>query len=306
MIESVKQSFDNVAANSDFLRIPCFAHTLQLVVNDGLKQALSIQPALLKISKIAKLFHTSVVFAEKLEQIGKTIPKANKTRWNSQFNTVEKILQIPSSDLNEILTSIKRMDLCLLAKDYQILNEFTSLLTLFTEATTLTQSENTPSISFIAPTVLNIYFDLLQEQPNIMYAKSLCNSLLNSLISRFGGLLEELGVIIDKSIKQKSSSEAYLDQIFIYPPFLDGKFKLHWILESSLPLEIKNSLCDKIKTLVYDHCVVLIHINSSSITPELHIGADDISKNSTTSKTTPKRKSLFSNIECKANKKTKT
>ena len=101
------------------------------------------------------------------------------------------------------------MDLCLLAKDYQILNEFISLLTLFVEATMQIQSENTPSISFIAPTVLNIYYDLLHEQSNIFCANSLCNSLLNSLISRFSVPLEELGVIIDEPIKQKSSSEAY-------------------------------------------------------------------------------------------------
>ena len=156
MIESIKQSFDNVVANRNFLQIPCFVHTLQLVVNDELKQASTIQSVLLKTSKIAKLSHTSIIFAEKLERIGKSTCKANKTRWRNQFNTVEKFLHIPSFDLNEILTSIKHMDLCLLAKDHQILNEFISLLTSFIEATTQRQSENTPSISFIAPTVKHL------------------------------------------------------------------------------------------------------------------------------------------------------
>ena len=147
VIESIKQSFDNVVANRDFLRIPCFVHTLQLVVNNELKKASTIQSVLLKTSKIAKLSHTSIIFAEKLERIGQSTSKANKTRWRNQFNTVEKFLHIPSYDLNEILTSIKHMDLCLLAKGYQILNEFISLLTLFVEASTKIQSENT--ISFI-------------------------------------------------------------------------------------------------------------------------------------------------------------
>ena len=66
------------------------------------------------------------------------------------------------------------------------------MLTLFAEAATKIQSENKPSISFIAPIMLRIYYDLLHEQPNILYAKSLSNSLLNSLISRVSGLLEEL------------------------------------------------------------------------------------------------------------------
>ncbi|CAF1482350.1 unnamed protein product [Rotaria magnacalcarata] len=305
IIESIKHSFDNVAANSESLRIPCFAHTIQLVVNDGLKQISSIQSALVKVSKIAKLSHTSTIFAEKLEHIGKSIPKANKTRWNSQFSTVEKVLNIPPSELNEILVFVKHKDFCLLAKDYQMLNEFLSLLTLFAEATILTQSENTPSISFIAPTVLTIYHDLLYEQSNILYTSSLCSSLLNSLVSRFGGLLEELGVIIDKSILQKSSSELYRDQIFIYSPFLDGKFKLHWIMESSLPLETKNILCEKIKNLICDNCIVLQHNNSSTTTPRLNADDDDQSSKTATAKTTPKRKSLFSNIERKNIKKQK-
>ena len=40
--------------------------------------------------------------------------------------------------------------------------------------------------------MLQIYYDLLHEQTNILYAKSLSNSLLNSLISRVSDLLEEL------------------------------------------------------------------------------------------------------------------
>jgi hypothetical protein len=302
MIELIRNSFDNVAANNESLRIPCFAHTIQLVVNDGLKQISLIQPALSKVSKIAKLSHTSTIFAEKLELIGKSIPKANKTRWNSQFNTVEKVLRIPPSELNEILILVKRKDLCLLSKDYQMLNEFVLLLTLFADATTITQAENTPSISFIAPTVLTIYYDLLNEQSNVLYTSSLCHTLLTSLISRFGGLLEELGVSIDKSIKQKSSSDLYRDQIFIYSSFLDGKFKLHWIVESSLPSETKTIVCDKIKNLIYDHCVVLQHNDFSTVIREVNVTDDE---QSTTPRSTPKRKSLFSNIERKNIKKQK-
>ncbi|CAF4468159.1 unnamed protein product, partial [Rotaria sp. Silwood2] len=245
--ELIKNSFDNVATSSESLRIPCFAHTIQLVV-----------------------------------------------------------LRVPPSELNGILISIKRKDLCLLTKDYQMLNEFLSLLTLFAEATTLTHPENTPSISFIAPTVLNISYDLLQEQSNVIYTSSLCHTLLNSLVSRFGGLLEELGVDIDKSIPQKSSSDLYRDQILIYSSFLDGKFKLHWVTESSLPLEAKNFLCNKIKTMIYDNYVVLLHNYSSTTTHAVLVTDDEQLANATTPRSTPKRKSFFSNIESKVVKKQKS
>ncbi|CAF4948834.1 unnamed protein product [Rotaria socialis] len=149
------------------------------------------------------------------------------------------------------------------------------------------------------------FLSLLTLFSNILYTLSLGSSLLTSLISRFGGLLEELDVIIDKSIPQKSSSELYRDQIFIYSPFLDGKCKLHWIVESSLPLEIKNVLCENIKNLICDHCIVFQHNNSSTTTPRLNATDDDQSSKTATAKITPKRKSLFSNIERKNIKKQK-
>ncbi|CAF3794554.1 unnamed protein product [Rotaria sp. Silwood1] len=312
MFDIAKTSFDNIAANNESYRIPCFTHTLQLVVNDGLKQMSSVEPALAKVSKIAKLSHTSTSFAERLERLDKSIPRANKTRWNSQFDTVESILHISPTELNDILISIKRKDLCLLTKDYQILNEFSSLLTLFAEATSITQAENTPSISLVAPTILTIYYDLLNEQSNVLFTLSLCEALLSSLISRFGGLLEQLGIDIDKTIKQKNSSELYQDPIYIYSPFLDGKFKLHWVYESPLPLEKKNSLCEKIKKLVFDYCVLLQYNDSLTTRNEIDVTDDNQSTTmpAPSSSTTPtqltrKRKTLFPNAQHKNMKKQK-
>lgn len=80
LLDIIKVSFDNIAANNESYRIPCFAHTLQLVMNDGLKHISCVQPVLEKVSKIAKLSHTSTSFADRLEIIGKSIPKGNKTR----------------------------------------------------------------------------------------------------------------------------------------------------------------------------------------------------------------------------------
>ena len=42
------------------LRIPCFAHTLQLTVSDGLKQCATVKSSITKIALIAKLRYTSI------------------------------------------------------------------------------------------------------------------------------------------------------------------------------------------------------------------------------------------------------
>ncbi|CAF5136659.1 unnamed protein product [Rotaria magnacalcarata] len=93
----IQESFNRLMEGNEVFRLPCFAHTLQLVVNNGLKEAETILGALEKVSAIAKLAHTSTKFAEKLDLMKVLIPRAIITRWNSQFMCIERILSIPST-----------------------------------------------------------------------------------------------------------------------------------------------------------------------------------------------------------------
>ncbi len=45
----------NIDEQEGHLRIPCFAHTLQLSVSDGLKECSSVKSAIEKVASIAKL-----------------------------------------------------------------------------------------------------------------------------------------------------------------------------------------------------------------------------------------------------------
>ena len=49
----------NIEQHEEHLRIACFAHTLQLVVGDGLKECSTVKSAILKIASIAKLRYVS-------------------------------------------------------------------------------------------------------------------------------------------------------------------------------------------------------------------------------------------------------
>ena len=139
-----------------------------------------------------------------------------------------------------------------------MLNEFMSLLTLFTEATTESQSKNTPSISFVAPSVSTIYHDLKNENSNMQYAATLCDALLPSLLSRFSGLLATLEVVVDVTttfIQNDKFYELHKGPIFMLSKFLDEMLKLDWIFASTLPDASKERRCEKIKKLVVDYCV---------------------------------------------------
>ncbi|CAF5183260.1 unnamed protein product, partial [Rotaria magnacalcarata] len=74
----------------ELIRLPCFIHTLQLVVKDGLDGSGCTRSAMAKVTEIAKLSHKSIPVAEKLQEFKLSILLAVITRWNSQFITVSK------------------------------------------------------------------------------------------------------------------------------------------------------------------------------------------------------------------------
>ena len=298
----VQESFNRLLQNNEVFRIPCFAHTLQLIVQDGLKEAKSIVCALEKVSAIAKLAHTSSKFSEKLELMKVSISRAVVTRWNFQLVTVERILSISPMELNDVLVQLKYKHLCLNTRDLTMLQEFVSLFSLFAEATTVTQRQNSPSISFVAPSILAIYFDLMNERQNIRYTTTLCDSLLCSLLSRFGGLLEQMDINItelniDFQINRKFY-DLYKDPVFLFTPFLDRMFKLRWITESLLQNSTKERLCERIQKLIFDHCVVIEQgVESPLADTNLAVPHQEASSSSSSTSTTSRRKCLFGNIE---------
>ena len=183
-----------------------------------------------------------------------SISRAVVTRWNSQFLMVERILAIPSFELNEILIQLKYKTLCLNSRDLAVLS-------LLAQVTTTTQQQNSPSISLVAPSILAIYSGLKDEKNNVQYTTQLCDALLSSLLARFGGLLENLEINLseaDVGFKvNKKFYDLYKDPVFIFSPFLDGMFKLNWINESSLPNPAKERICEKIIQLILDQGIII-------------------------------------------------
>ena len=320
----------NMSDQEERLRIPCFSHTLQLTVGDGLKECGNARSALAKVAAIAKLrwdsfhsqrqilrilmfyvshhcfmfyySHKSTSFAESLHQENISIPLPVKTRWSSQHHTVCKVLEISNTLLNDLLRNAGRSDLVLTARDISILQEFASIFALFAEATTRTQVETSASISMVAPSILSIYFDLEHEQINCKYLGSLCRTLLNSLQERFGGLLERCEVFVDHSIKTKkrSTCDLYKDDLYLIAPFLDGQFKLRWLDASDLTDYAKERTTKIIKALVLKAALQLHGTSSNNSECIVEVSTTDqctIEDDTLSNLPIFKRKRLFSGYE---------
>ena len=68
----------SLSENLELLRLPCFAHTLQLVVKDGIKHATNAAAALAKVAKIAKFSHNSTIFSGKIRKFIKNYTTCNQ------------------------------------------------------------------------------------------------------------------------------------------------------------------------------------------------------------------------------------
>ena len=187
-----------------------------------------------KVAAIAKLSYKSTLIAEQLHEINVSIPTPVATRWNSQYLTASRILDIPKGTLTLLLTAQKHSELVLLVKDITILREFLSIFAFFAEATIQTQTGSNVSISMVTPSVLGTYVDLKNEAKVCKYTDSLCTSLLKSLKQRFGGLLLNLDILVSSSLKHRNTFSLFLDDGFLISMFVDAQFKLRWIIQSEL------------------------------------------------------------------------
>ena len=84
---------------AEWKSLPCFAHTLNLIVQDSIKADSTITLLQTKCRAIVSYFHRSVKAAEKLktvqEKLSITPTKLIQdviTRWNSTYNMFERIV----------------------------------------------------------------------------------------------------------------------------------------------------------------------------------------------------------------------
>ena len=124
-------------------RCSFFAHTLQLVIKDSLKDAPKINKVIAKASRFVTHTRKSTKATEILENSTK-LCISNATRWNSQLKMLRSILRIPANVMDQLDFPDK-----LSANELKLIQELCDILLPFEEATDAVQGDNIVTASMV-------------------------------------------------------------------------------------------------------------------------------------------------------------
>ncbi|KAK4328281.1 hypothetical protein Pmani_001306 [Petrolisthes manimaculis] len=140
-----------------FKQIPCFAHSLNLVVQDSLNSSQSVGPILQKCNSVVTYFHHSTKAMDKLREIQQQINlpmhkliNSVVTRWNSVFYMLERIVE-QNQAITTALCVLGRSTMCLCEEELEKIKDMITALRPYEEVTRELSAEKFVSISKVIP-----------------------------------------------------------------------------------------------------------------------------------------------------------
>ena len=210
-------------------RLACFAHTLQLLVRYGLAKLTSkhVRSLTAKFTKLCNLIHQNAVIHDAFEDtfgVGRSLPKANDTRWNIAFHHLCGIANLEQTLLSTLLREQSQQHLILPAKEFTMHQELVDLLQPFSNATDLTQGDSYPTISRVFPCIVALESKLLDMTNQRRVSHITVTTLLQeSRWRRFHGLFQRIKILpIVGGVETSKASNSMLYRIdSLLDPFYD-------------------------------------------------------------------------------------
>ncbi|XP_061734385.1 E3 SUMO-protein ligase ZBED1-like [Nerophis ophidion] len=139
--------------------IPCFSHTLNLIVKDSIKADTSLESRFEKCSAIVRFFHHSTRAINKLKEVQNQLNlpqhkliQAVDTRWNSVLYMIDRLYEQQQA-ITTTLCLLGRNNMCLCDEEWSHIRQASDVLRPFEEATKEVSAEQYVTISKVIPLV---------------------------------------------------------------------------------------------------------------------------------------------------------
>ncbi|CAG9826077.1 unnamed protein product [Diabrotica balteata] len=189
----------NMIKACDLLRkkhLPCFSHTLNLVVQDNLKKPITAD-VLKKCKEVVTYFKSSCVaykkYIEEQNQLWKGTTNEGKTpykflqevptRWNSVYYMIKRILLI-SDAINNTLLKQRNAPGPFSVDELSVLGDLEKILYIFEDATEKVSGEKYITVSLIVPLAFGIYNYLTSLQLNTEIGQEFYTGVIDSVRRR--------------------------------------------------------------------------------------------------------------------------
>lgn len=167
-------------------RLTCVAHALNLIFHKVLDNDETLMgKTRKKILNLLKKINASGVFNQKLKQLaGKKLLKIAKTRWNSYFYVLHRLLQLK----NEIV-EICREKLWGINFDWNDVEKFVALMKPLAIATTFLEGDKYPTAAAVIPSILSLqdHFVAMKKDPLLA---QMCELFLSEINHRFSYFMD--------------------------------------------------------------------------------------------------------------------
>ena len=187
-----------VEEESEWERIPCFAHTLQLAIEDALKYP-PVHKAIAFGRRVVTHFNHSTGSYQALREKQTTMMGVKfpvnlvqdvATRWNSQHDMMSRLLRlrVPVYSVlidDKFTTEADRKTLDMSDKTWKVMEDAVPTLSPLASATELLTKEDKPTASQIYPLLYRLVMDLGENAERSTEMKGLTQRLKKNLIDRF-------------------------------------------------------------------------------------------------------------------------
>ena len=182
--------------------IPCFAHSLSLVVKAAIADATEIAVTLINYRNIVTFVHSSHNATATLNRLRgdsslKKLQQDVPTRLNSTLIMIRSILKM-KDDVEDMLKTVDRRDLSLNDYEWDTLAGMVTILTPFEEVTTELSSQFYPSLSKLLPVVKLLILRLNSFVANEYnpWLINLLNALKDGMAQRFSQIDRNVSALI--------------------------------------------------------------------------------------------------------------